>query len=115
SRDPTRVPSRSPWGTTLAVVFRSVPIALAVGFAWAGPFENITVDSWATGYRVFPGQVLASLIQGGTAELSASGGGGLVSTLDDYFRFARMLLTGGRLPDGSRLLSRPSVEAMTTD
>ncbi len=57
------------FGTTLAVVFRSVPIALAVGFAWAGPFENITVDSWAGGYRVFPGQVLASLIQGGTAEL----------------------------------------------
>jgi ABC-type transport system involved in multi-copper enzyme maturation permease subunit len=58
------------FGTTLAVVFRSVPIALAVGFAWAGPFENITVDSWSGGYRVFPGQVLASLIQGGTAELS---------------------------------------------
>lgn len=57
------------FGTTLAVVFRSVPVALAVGFAWAGPFENITVDSWAGGYRVFPGQVLASLIQGGTAEL----------------------------------------------
>jgi ABC-type transport system involved in multi-copper enzyme maturation permease subunit len=57
------------FGTTLAVVFRFVPIALAVGFAWAGPFENITVDSWAGGYRVFPGQVLASLIQGGTAEL----------------------------------------------
>jgi CubicO group peptidase (beta-lactamase class C family) len=44
-----------------------------------------------------------------------SGGGGLVSTIDDYFRFARTLLTGGRLPDGSRFLSRPSVEAMTTD
>jgi hypothetical protein len=58
------------FGTTLAVIFRSTPIALAVGFAWAGPFENITVDSWSTGYRVFPGQVLASLIRGGTAELS---------------------------------------------
>jgi CubicO group peptidase (beta-lactamase class C family) len=44
-----------------------------------------------------------------------SGGGGLVSTLDDLHAFARMLLHGGRLPDGSRLLSRPSVEAMTTD
>jgi CubicO group peptidase (beta-lactamase class C family) len=44
-----------------------------------------------------------------------SGSGGLVSTVDDYYRFARMLLAGGRLPDGSRLLSRPSVEAMTTD
>jgi ABC-type transport system involved in multi-copper enzyme maturation permease subunit len=56
-------------GTMLAVIFRSTPLALAVGFAWAGPFENITVDSWSTGYRVFPGQVFASLIQGGTAEL----------------------------------------------
>ena len=44
-------------------------MALGVGFAWAGPFENIVVDSWETGYRVFPGQVLGSLIRGGTAEL----------------------------------------------
>jgi ABC-type transport system involved in multi-copper enzyme maturation permease subunit len=59
------------FGTTLAVVFRSVPLALGVGFAWAGPFENIVVDSWSAGYRFFPGQVLASLIRGGTAELGA--------------------------------------------
>jgi hypothetical protein len=58
------------FGTTLAVIFRSAPLALGVGFAWAGPFENIVVDSWQTGYRFFPGQVLASLIRGGTAELS---------------------------------------------
>jgi ABC-type transport system involved in multi-copper enzyme maturation permease subunit len=57
------------FGTTLAVVFRSVPLALGVGFAWAGPFENIVVDSWSTGFRVFPGQVLGSLIRGGTVEL----------------------------------------------
>ena len=57
------------FGTTLAVIFRSVPLALGVGFAWAGPFENIVVDSWTTGYRVFPGQVLGSLIRGGTIEL----------------------------------------------
>jgi CubicO group peptidase (beta-lactamase class C family) len=44
-----------------------------------------------------------------------SGGGGLVSTLDDLLSFGRMLLAGGRLPDESRLLSRASVEAMTTD
>jgi hypothetical protein len=57
------------FGTTLAVVFRSVPLALGVGFAWAGPFENITVDSWSTGYKVFPGQVLRAVIGGGTGEL----------------------------------------------
>jgi CubicO group peptidase (beta-lactamase class C family) len=44
-----------------------------------------------------------------------SGAGGLVSTADDFHAFARMLLAGGRLPDGSRLLSRPAVELMTTD
>jgi ABC-2 type transport system permease protein len=56
-------------GTTLAVIFRSAPIALAVGFAWAGPFENIVSDSWPTGNRVFPGRVLAAVIQGGTTEV----------------------------------------------
>jgi len=44
-----------------------------------------------------------------------AGGGGLVSTLDDMHAFARMLLSGGRLPDGSRLLSRAAVEVMTID
>jgi CubicO group peptidase (beta-lactamase class C family) len=44
-----------------------------------------------------------------------SGAGGLVSTLDDMHAFGRMLLSGGRLPDGTRLLSRASVDAMTTD
>lgn len=29
--------------------------------------------------------------------------------------FVRMLLPGGRLPDGSRLLTRSSIDAMTTD
>jgi CubicO group peptidase (beta-lactamase class C family) len=44
----------------------------------------------------------------------ASGGAGLVSTADDYLAFASMLLGGGRLGD-VRILSRPSVELMTTD
>jgi hypothetical protein len=57
------------FGTLLAVIFRSAPLALGVGFAWAGPFENIVSRSWTSGYRIFPGQVLASLIQGGTTEL----------------------------------------------
>jgi len=57
------------FGTMLAVIFRSAPLALGVGFAWAGPFENITVDSWETGLRVFPGQVLRAVINGGTPEL----------------------------------------------
>jgi CubicO group peptidase (beta-lactamase class C family) len=43
-----------------------------------------------------------------------SGGGGLVSTADDYLAFARMMLALGR-HGGSRLLARPTVELMTTD
>ncbi len=42
------------------------------------------------------------------------GGDGLVSTVDDFHAFGRMLLAGGAY-DGGRLLSRPSVELMTTD
>jgi CubicO group peptidase (beta-lactamase class C family) len=41
-----------------------------------------------------------------------SGGGGLVSTVDDLLRFAQMLLNGGEL-SGARIISRPSVELMT--
>ena len=44
-----------------------------------------------------------------------SGAGGLVSTVDDLHAFARMLLAGGRLRDGARLLSRASIDAMTVD
>jgi CubicO group peptidase (beta-lactamase class C family) len=40
-----------------------------------------------------------------------SGGGGLVSTIDDYYRFGQMLLNQGSL-DGVRLLGRKTVEWM---
>lgn len=42
------------------------------------------------------------------------GGGCGVSTAADYLRFAQMLLNGGEL-DGARVLSRKTVEYMTTD
>ncbi|MDA1315240.1 MAG: serine hydrolase [Acidobacteria bacterium] len=43
-----------------------------------------------------------------------SGGGGLLSTIRDYYRFAQMILNGGEL-EGERLLSRKTVELMTSD
>ncbi|MET8329471.1 serine hydrolase domain-containing protein [Streptomyces sp. NPDC005181] len=43
-----------------------------------------------------------------------SGAGGLVSTLDDWLAFARMMLADGTV-DGRRLLSPASVRRMTTD
>jgi CubicO group peptidase (beta-lactamase class C family) len=44
----------------------------------------------------------------------AAGGGGLVSTADDFLTFARMLLSLGR-HGAQRILSRPAVELMTAD
>jgi CubicO group peptidase (beta-lactamase class C family) len=41
-----------------------------------------------------------------------SGGGGLCSTAEDYYRFAQMMLNGGEL-NGVRILSRKSVELMS--
>ena len=43
-----------------------------------------------------------------------SGGGGLVSTADDYMRFARMLLNGGEL-DGVRLLGPKTIQLMASN
>ncbi len=43
-----------------------------------------------------------------------SGAGGLVSTARDYFRFHQMMLNGGEL-EGTRILSRKTVEMMTSN
>jgi CubicO group peptidase (beta-lactamase class C family) len=43
-----------------------------------------------------------------------SGAGGLVSTVPDYLAFGEMMLRQGKY-EGGRLLSRTSVEMMTTD
>jgi CubicO group peptidase (beta-lactamase class C family) len=43
-----------------------------------------------------------------------SGGGGLVSTATDYLRFCQMLLNKGQY-DGKRLLSRKTVQLMSSD
>lgn len=41
-----------------------------------------------------------------------SGGGGLVSTAADYYRFCQMLLNGGDL-EGARIIGRKTIELMT--
>ncbi|MBR2824408.1 MAG: beta-lactamase family protein [Clostridia bacterium] len=43
-----------------------------------------------------------------------SGGGGLFSTVEDYSRFAQMLLQGGSL-DGERILGRKTIELISRD
>jgi len=56
-------------GTALAVVVRSVPVALAIGIAWAGPFEHLFQDAWSPAERFFPGLLLEAFVAGGTPEV----------------------------------------------
>jgi len=49
-----------------------------------------------------------------TEPTMASGGGGMVSTAADYYRFASMLLRGGEL-NGSRVLAPATVKLMTSN
>jgi CubicO group peptidase (beta-lactamase class C family) len=50
----------------------------------------------------------------GSPPVFESGAGGLVSTADDLLAFGEMMLNNGKYGD-ERILSRPSVELMTTD
>jgi ABC-type transport system involved in multi-copper enzyme maturation permease subunit len=59
-------------GMTLAVVVRSVPVALAIGIAWAGPFEHLLQDAWSPAQRFFPGLLLEAFVAGGTSQVSAT-------------------------------------------
>jgi CubicO group peptidase (beta-lactamase class C family) len=63
----------------------------------------------ATGKK--PGMIVDNLTQ---KPKLLSGGAGMVSTADDYVRFAQMLLNGGEL-DNVRLLSPTTVALMTAD
>ena len=83
-------------------------------------FCTSATDRLGTSYAVDPGTGERSVYDGPDGKWSTppafpSGAAGLVSTVHDLAAFGNMLLAGGYLPDGSRLLSRASVEAMTTD
>lgn len=58
------------FGLMVAVLFRSVPLALAVGIAWAGPIEHLVQNAWAPAQRIFPGLLLEVVGQHGTPEVS---------------------------------------------
>ena len=79
-----------------------------------------TLDRLATSYWVAPETGALALYdeavggQWSRPPAFPSGAGGLVSTVDDYLTFGQMLLNQGK-HGSTRILSRPSVEAMTTD
>ena len=75
------------------------------------------VDRFAANYRRDRNKKLVLLDDPLTSHYTGdvtffSGGGGLVSTAHDYYRFCQMMLNGGEL-EGVRILGRKSVELMT--
>ncbi len=78
------------------------------------------LDRLATSYQVNPETGALELndqAEGGQwnrPPAFPSAGGRLVSTIDDYLAFGQMMLNKGKY-GSERLLSRPSVETMTTD
>ncbi len=108
-------------GQPLDVVMRErifEPLGMAdTGFHAAGT----ALDRLATAYIRDPANPGALKVydkaRGGSFSSPPSfpaGGGGLVSTADDFLTFARMLMTMGKA-GRTRLLARPTVELMTTD
>jgi CubicO group peptidase (beta-lactamase class C family) len=68
-------------------------------------------------YTYGPDKRIVAAPDSGTAAIKPvfwSGSGGLMSTTEDYFRFAQMLLNGGEL-EGARLLKPATVELMRTN
>lgn len=83
-------------------------------------FSTTAIDRLGSCYSTDPATGEPTVFDGPSGRWTSppafpSGAAGLVSTLDDLHAFGRMLHRGGRAPDGTRLLSRASVEAMTTD
>jgi CubicO group peptidase (beta-lactamase class C family) len=85
--------------------------------AWRQPDERL--PRLAAMYRNADGK-LARQPDGDTRRLNfqenrlTGGGFGLASTVDDYMRFARMLLNEGEL-DGARILKPSTVRLMATN
>jgi CubicO group peptidase (beta-lactamase class C family) len=72
---------------------------------------------FATDYRIEAGKLVVVPVSGqlgldySKQPTFPSGGGGLVSTADDYYHFAQVLANGGEL-DGKRILAPSSVKLM---
>jgi len=80
-------------------------------FVPADKLDRLTVNYGMKDGRLSPVDGSATS-QFATAPALLSGGGGLVSTADDYLRFAQMMLNRGEL-DGKRILKPETVDLMT--
>lgn len=92
-------------------VFKPLAMQDTAFFVPAEKLDRLTVNYGKKGGRLAP-------IDGGSTSQFAtrpallSGGGGLISTADDYLRFAQMMLNRGQL-DGVRILKPETVDLMT--
>ena len=59
-------------GMALGVLVRSVPVALAIGIAWAGPFEHLVQNAWSPAGRGVPRPPPEAFAAGGTTAVTAS-------------------------------------------
>jgi CubicO group peptidase (beta-lactamase class C family) len=91
-----------------------------LGMSDAGFFVPVDKRArFAAGYHEADGQLVAEATTNGipddyaTEPTNPSGGGGLVSTAEDYYRFAQMLLNSGQL-GGTRILAPATVKLMTS-
>ena len=75
------------------------------------------LDRFATLYQLRDGALVASDVPKSSSyqkpPAAPSGGGGLVSTVSDYLKFAQMILNKGEY-NGTRILGRQTVEYMLT-
>jgi CubicO group peptidase (beta-lactamase class C family) len=86
--------------------------AFSVPEAKRNRFATCYIGDHATqGLKVFDDPVTGKF---SSPPVFENGSAGLVSTADDFNAFGQMMLNGGRI-GSERILSRPSVELMTTD
>ncbi|SNT11976.1 CubicO group peptidase, beta-lactamase class C family [Asanoa hainanensis] len=74
-------------------------------------FSVVSLERLANGYWGDPVEALDTQEEWASVPPFFSGAGGVVSTVDDFFAFGRMMLGAGP----QRLLSRPSLATMTAD
>ena len=89
-----------------------------VDTSFSVPFEKL--DRFTTSYATNPESGALELFDEPGGQWSQppafpAGSAGLVSTARDFLAFGQMMLDRGRAPDGTRILSRPTVETMTSD
>lgn len=107
----------------LVEVVSGQPLDVFIAERITGPLGMVDTGFWVPDekkHRLAQAQVVAATgkrpvqIDVDTRPNRMGGGGGLVSTATDYARFCQMLLNGGEI-DGTRFISRKTLDWMTAD